>query len=77
MQIEGAIIMGLGYCLSEEIHFNGGTIQDLNFGSYKIPRFSWVPEIEPVLVENLEIAPSGLRRAAHRRHGSNAGECVV
>jgi|WetSurMetagenome_2_1015567.scaffolds.fasta_scaffold34057_2 nicotinate dehydrogenase subunit B len=59
MQIEGAIIMGLGYCLSEEIHFNGGTIQDLNFGSYKIPRFSWVPEIESVLVKNLEIAPSG------------------
>ena len=59
MQIEGGIIMGLGYCLGEEIHFSGGTIKDLNFGSYKIPRFSWVPEIEPVLVENLEIAPSG------------------
>lgn len=59
MQIEGAIIMGLGYCLSEEIHFSGGTIHDLNFGSYRIPSFSWIPEIESVLVENLEIAPSG------------------
>jgi len=59
MQIEGAVIMGLGYCLSEQIHFDGGAIRDLNFGSYKIPRFSWVPEIDSVLVENLEIAPSG------------------
>jgi nicotinate dehydrogenase subunit B len=59
MQIEGAITMGLGYCLSEEIHFSGGEIKDLNFDSYQIPRFSWVPQIESVLVENPEIAPSG------------------
>ena len=59
MQIEGAITMGLGYCLSEEIHFSGGVIKDLDFRSYEIPRFSWVPKIEAVLVENLEIAPSG------------------
>jgi isoquinoline 1-oxidoreductase len=59
MQIEGAIIMGLGYCLSEEIHFSGGEIKDLGFGSYQIPRFSWVPKIESVLVENLQIDPSG------------------
>ena len=59
MQIEGAITMGLGYCLSEEIHFSGGVIKDLDFRSYEIPRFSWVPKIEAVLVENLAIAPSG------------------
>ena len=59
MQIEGAITMGLGYCLSEEIHFSGGVIKDLDFRSYEIPRFSWVPRIEAVLVENLAIAPSG------------------
>ena len=60
MQIEGAITMGLGYCLSEEIHFNGGEILDLSYGTYKIPRFSWAPrKIETVLVENHEIAPSG------------------
>jgi nicotinate dehydrogenase subunit B len=59
MQIEGGITMGLGYCLSEEIHFRGGEIKDLDFGSYRIARFSWVPQIEPVLVDNPEIAPSG------------------
>jgi CO/xanthine dehydrogenase Mo-binding subunit len=59
MQIEGAIVMGLGYCLSEEIHFNGGEIKNLEFASYRIPRFSWVPKIESVLVENHDVAPSG------------------
>jgi len=60
MQIEGALTMGLGYCLSEEIHFKGGRILDLGFASYKIPRFSWAPEkIETVLVENHDIDPSG------------------
>jgi CO/xanthine dehydrogenase Mo-binding subunit len=59
MQIEGAITMGLGYSLSEEIHFRGGEIEDLNFSTYKIPRFSWVPKIESILVDNHDIAPSG------------------
>jgi isoquinoline 1-oxidoreductase len=59
MQMEGAITMGLGYSLSEEIHFKGGAIEDLNFDSYRIPRLSWVPRIETVLVENQEIPPSG------------------
>ncbi|MBP1622335.1 MAG: aldehyde oxidase and xanthine dehydrogenase molybdopterin binding [Acidobacteria bacterium] len=59
MQMEGAITMGLGYCLSEEIHFRGGQVLDLDYGSYKIPRFSWVPKIETVIVENLGIDPSG------------------
>jgi nicotinate dehydrogenase subunit B len=59
MQIEGGITMGLGYCLGEEIRFKGGEIETLDYSSYPITRFSWVPKIEAVLVENLEIAPSG------------------
>ena len=60
MQIEGAITMGLGYCLSEEIRFSGGEIKDLGYGSYEIARFSWTPRtIETVLVENHDIDPSG------------------
>jgi nicotinate dehydrogenase subunit B len=50
-QVEGSIIMGLGYALSEEIHFKNGEIFDLNFDTYQIPRFSWTPTIETVLIE--------------------------
>jgi nicotinate dehydrogenase subunit B len=51
MQMEGCITMGLGYALTEEIHFKGGEILDLNFDTYEIPRFSWLPKIETVLIE--------------------------
>jgi len=51
LQVEGCIIMGLGYALAEEIHFKGGEIFDLNFDTYGITRFSWTPEIDTVLID--------------------------
>ncbi|MFA9453334.1 MAG: molybdopterin cofactor-binding domain-containing protein, partial [Candidatus Aminicenantaceae bacterium] len=59
MQIEGCLTMGLGYCLTEEIRFQDGRILDENFDTYEIPRFSWLPKIETVLVDNPEMAPQG------------------
>jgi CO/xanthine dehydrogenase Mo-binding subunit len=59
MQMEGCMMMGLGYSLTEEIHFKGGMIQDLNFDTYEIPHFSWLPKLEAVLVENLDVPPQG------------------
>jgi len=59
IQMEGCITMGLGYALTEEVHFKGGQVLDTNYDSYKLPRFSWVPEIETVLVENNETPPQG------------------
>jgi nicotinate dehydrogenase subunit B len=58
-QIEGCIIMGLGYALSEDVRFRGGQILEKNFDTYELPRFSWVPEIEAHLVENDALAPQG------------------
>jgi isoquinoline 1-oxidoreductase len=59
MQMEGCIMMGLGYTLSEEVHFNGGGILTKNFDSYELPRFSGMPELETVLVKNDELTPQG------------------
>ena len=59
MQLEGGIIMGLGYTLSEEIHFNGGEIRDRDFDTYPIPRFSWAPKIETFLIDNPSTPPAG------------------
>ncbi len=59
MQVEGGITMGLGYTLAEELRFLGGDIQDRNFDTYQIPRFSWVPRIDVVFVRNDELAPQG------------------
>jgi len=59
LQVEGCIMMGLGYTLSEEIHFNGGQIFDTNFDTYELPRFSWLPKIETVLIDDREADPQG------------------
>jgi nicotinate dehydrogenase subunit B len=58
-QMEGCIIMGLSSVLTEEIHFDGGAIKERNFGSYDITRFSWVPNIETILIDNPELTPQG------------------
>ena len=58
-QMEGCITMGLGYALTEEIHFADGEIFDLNFDTYAIPKFSWLPKIETVIVQNPDLAPQG------------------
>jgi CO/xanthine dehydrogenase Mo-binding subunit len=58
-QMEGSLMMGLGQALTEEIHFKGGQILETNFDTYQIPRFSWLPKIETVLVENPEVPPQG------------------
>ena len=58
-QMEGAITMGLGYALAEEVRFKDGAVLDRNFDSYQIPRFSWLPRIETILIENPETPASG------------------
>lgn len=59
IQVEGCITMGLGYALREHIRFRAGEIFDLNFDSYEIPRFSWLPEIETIIIEDNQSDPQG------------------
>jgi isoquinoline 1-oxidoreductase len=59
IQMEGCITMGMGYALTEDIHFKGGEIFDLNFDSYEIPRFSWLPIIETAIIDDKKSPPQG------------------
>jgi isoquinoline 1-oxidoreductase len=59
MQMEGCVTMGLGYALAEEVRFEGRRVETANFDTYALPRFSWVPRIETVLVPNDALAPQG------------------
>ena len=58
-QIEGCLTMGLGYALSEEVHFRGGEVLDRNFDRYELPRFSGLPRLEAVLIDAPEIPAQG------------------
>ena len=59
IQIEGCIIMGLGYTFTEEIQFEGGNIKNRGFDNYEIPRFSWVPKMDCVILDRKDKPPKG------------------
>ena len=51
--------MGLGYTLGEEVLFEGGKILTLSLDAYNIPRFSWLPKIETVILDRKDKPPQG------------------
>jgi isoquinoline 1-oxidoreductase len=57
-QMEGCLMMGLGYALTEDVHFKNGEVLDTNFDTYQIPRFSWLPKIDTVLIDS-DLPPQG------------------
>ena len=59
IQMEGCLTMGLGYALAEEVRFEGGRVLDTNFDTYEIPRFSWLPEIDTVIIDAANDPPQG------------------
>ena len=58
-QVEGCVTMGLGYALSEEVHFKNGRVLDENFDTYRIPRFAQMPAIQTILIDNPDLAAQG------------------
>jgi CO/xanthine dehydrogenase Mo-binding subunit len=50
-QIEGGIMMGLGYALSEGLLFDDGKITNASFADYKIPTMRDIPAATAIIVE--------------------------
>ncbi len=60
LQMEGCIMMGLGYALLEQVRFRNGEILDTNFDTYPLPLFSWLPsKIETVILDAEDQPPQG------------------
>jgi len=59
IQMEGCIIMGMGYSLKEEILFRGGKINTQSLYSYELPRFSWIPKIDTLILDRQDQPPQG------------------
>lgn len=59
IQMEGCIMMALGYTFTEELFFEGGKIIDRGFDTYEIPKFSWLPKIDTVILDRKDKAPQG------------------
>jgi len=61
-QIEGGIMMGLGYALSESLLFDEGKITNASFADYKIPTARDIPAATPIIVEkNYDSEPYGAK----------------
>jgi carbon-monoxide dehydrogenase large subunit len=61
-QIEGGIMMGLGYALSESLLFDEGKITNPSFADYKIPTVRDIPAATPIIVEkNYDSEPYGAK----------------
>jgi isoquinoline 1-oxidoreductase len=58
-QVQGAIIMGLGAALREEIQFENGRILNASFGEYLVPRLEDVPELDIHLINRPDLSSAG------------------
>jgi isoquinoline 1-oxidoreductase len=58
-QVEGAMMMGLGGALFEQMEFSNGMITNPHFADYRVPRFADAPKIEVVLVNRKDIPSAG------------------
>jgi isoquinoline 1-oxidoreductase len=59
IQIEGAIVQGLGGALFESVKFANGRILNPSFAGYRVPRFGDMPIIETVLIDRKDIPSAG------------------
>jgi CO/xanthine dehydrogenase Mo-binding subunit len=49
-QIEGAVMQGIGYALSEELAVDEGRVTSVSFGDYKIPNMQDIPVLHTVIL---------------------------
>ncbi|HLP73594.1 MAG TPA: molybdopterin cofactor-binding domain-containing protein [Bacteroidales bacterium] len=59
IQMEGCLMMALGYTFAEEFHFEGGDAKDRGFDTYNIPKFSWLPKMDTVILDRKDKPPRG------------------
>lgn len=58
-QVQGAIVMGLGAALREEVEFEQGRITTTSFRKYQVPRFADLPALDVHLMDRPDLASAG------------------
>jgi len=51
-QIEGGVVMGLGFALQEKLELEQGITRNADLRRYRVPRISQTPEVIPIIVED-------------------------
>ena len=63
-QIEGNVIQGASRALMEEVNFDANGVKSLNWADYPIIRFSEVPDVDIVLINQPALEPMGAGEAS-------------
>jgi isoquinoline 1-oxidoreductase len=58
-QVEGAILMGLGAAIREEMAFEGGKVTTNAFSRYRVPRFADMPKMDLIFLDRKDLEPAG------------------
>ena len=58
-QIEGALIMGIGGALFEEVLYDRRAVRNKSLNDYRVPRFADAPEIQVILADRRDVTPAG------------------
>lgn len=53
-QVEGGVVMGVGYALNEHYIVDQGKVLNAGFRDYKLPTFSRAPQIHSFFVETVD-----------------------
>ncbi len=72
-QIDGAIIQGVGYALTEDLQMDEGRVSTVTFGDYKIPCIRDIPRLVTVILDS----ESGPGPYDARGIGENPCGCVA
>jgi nicotinate dehydrogenase subunit B len=62
-QVEGAVIMGLGGALFEQVELDRGRIGNARLAHYRVPRFRDLPALQTVLVDRKDLPSAGAGEA--------------
>ena len=61
-QLNGAVLMGKGYALSEHLCWEGGSTMNASFTDYRLPSAADTPELSPIIVESPDpLGPFGAK----------------
>jgi carbon-monoxide dehydrogenase large subunit len=56
-QIDGGVVFGIGYALTEHLMFDNGKVVTANFGDYKIPNIRDIPPLKSAVLETVPHGP--------------------
>jgi CO/xanthine dehydrogenase Mo-binding subunit len=50
---------GDDFITGSKVHFEGGNVLDRGFDTYEIPKLSWLPKIDCVILDRMDKPPKG------------------